>query len=295
MRILILGATGMLGHKMWQRLGEQFAECYATIRSPRTAVARYGLYDDDRVIDQLDVMNFEAVLRVLDDVRPGVVVNCIAVTKRREESTEPILSIELNAAFPHKLAQWTCSKGARLIHFSTDCVFDGRTGNYDESSPTNAEDIYGRTKALGEVGSAGALTLRTSLVGREIKERTELLEWFLAQRGRSVRGYRRALYTGVSTLWMTDLVSEVIRHFPDLSGIHQIAAPMLSKYALLVHARDAFGVDVDIQPDDSFVMLRNLNGSRFSSLTGIRVPDWRTMMAGLAADPTPYDSWSALG
>jgi len=171
-------------------------------------------------------------------------------------------------------------------------VFDGHTGNYDEASPTSANDLYGRTKVLGEVDATGSLTLRTSLIGRELKDRTELLEWFLAQHGKTIRGYRNALYTGVSTLWMSDLVVDILRRFPKLDGIYQVAAPVISKYDILLHARDAFHVDVEINPDDSFVMRRNLNGARFSAATNIAVPDWGTMMHALAADPTPYDQWS---
>jgi dTDP-4-dehydrorhamnose reductase len=293
MRVLILGATGMLGHKMWQRLRARFPDAFATMRGRREDFAHCGLFDTDHVIDRLDVLDVSALARTLEKIRPDAIVNCIAVTKRREQSDDPLASIELNAALPHRLARWSSSNGARLIHFSTDCVFDGCTGNYDESSLTNAADLYGRTKTLGEVERAGALTLRTSLVGRELKEKTELLEWFLSQRGKRIRGFRQVLYTGVSTVWMTDLVADILERFPDLSGIYQVASPVVSKLDLLRYARDAFDVDVDIEPDDSIVMKRNLNGGRFASATGISVPDWKSMMAALAADPTPYDAWSA--
>ena len=289
MRILVFGATGMLGHKMWQRLHQHFPDTFATMRSPYADFARCGLFQRDRIIDQLDVADFHAAVRILDDVRPNVIVNCIAITKRRGESADPLASIELNAALPHRLASWSQARGARLIHFSTDCVFNGQAGNYDESSPTTAEDLYGRTKALGEVDVVGVLTLRTSLIGRELKGRTELLEWLLAQGGRTIHGYRKALYTGVSTLFMSDLVIEILQQFPGLSGIYQVAAPVISKYELLRLARDAFRLDVDIQPDDSVVMRRNLNGIRFREATGIAVPHWSKMMDAIEADPTPYE------
>jgi len=292
MRILILGAAGMLGHKLWQRLNARFDNVYATLRTSRASYARYGLFDNPRVLEHVDAMDHVLIESVLAKVRPTEVINCVAVTKRREAAADPLTSIELNAALPHRLAIWAAENRARLIHFSTDCVFNGHSGGYDEDSPTNAEDLYGRTKALGEVSGDCALTLRTSFIGREISRGTELIEWFLSQRGKRIRGYRQALYTGVSTPWMADRVGDLIERQPRLAGLYQVASPMINKYELLTLARDAYNVDVEIDAEDSVVIRRNLNGQRFTEATGIVVPDWRQMMAGLAADPTPYDTWS---
>jgi dTDP-4-dehydrorhamnose reductase len=292
MRILILGVTGMLGHKLWQQLGARFPETHGTMRAPRREFARCGLFETDRIVDGVDAGRFCEVERVLERLRPDCIVNCIAVTKRRAKALEPLTCIELNAALPHRLGEWGARNGARLIHFSTDCVFDGRAGGYTEDSLTNAEDLYGRTKALGEVAAPGCLTLRTSFIGREIAAGTELLEWFLAQRGKRIRGYRRAHYTGVSTLYMAGLVAEIIENRPNLHGLYQVAAPTIDKYELLGLAKSAYNVDVEIDPDEATVVRRNLDGSRFERATGIRVPAWAQMMQALAADPTPYDRWS---
>jgi len=291
MRILILGATGMLGHKLWQRLSARFPDVYATMRAPRSAFTACGLFDSPRVIDRVDASEHGALERVLDDVRPGEIVNCIAVTKRREATDDALASIELNAALPHRLARWAQTNRARLVHFSTDCVFAGTTGSYTETSPTDAADVYGRTKALGEVAGPHALTLRTSFIGRELTRGTELLEWFLAQRGRTIRGWRKALYTGVSTVRMAEIVATLIERHPRLTGLLQVASPVISKYDLLGLAREAFAADVTIEPDDEHGERRNLDGRRFREATAIEVPDWRVMMAELAADPAPYDQW----
>jgi dTDP-4-dehydrorhamnose reductase len=293
MRILILGAAGMLGHKLWQRLNEGFDDVHASLRATRSSYARFGLFDSPKVHDGIDAADWAALERFLDRLRPAVVVNCIAVTKRREAAADSLASIELNAALPHRLSAWAEAERARLIHFSTDCVFDGRAGGYTEDSPTNAEDVYGKSKALGEVAGHCALTLRTSFIGREIGRGTELLEWFLAQRGRRIQGYRRALYTGVSTLWMAELVCELIERFPRLSGLYQVASPVVSKFELLGLAQKAYNLPVAIDPDDTVIALRNLDGARFRHATGIEVPSWERMMTELAADPTPYDRWSA--
>jgi dTDP-4-dehydrorhamnose reductase len=292
MRILILGASGMLGHKLWQQLRLRYAETYATLRVPKAAFARCGLFDDERVIDNVDAASFAVVQRVLGRMRPDAIINCVAVTKRREISTDALSSIELNAALPHRLANWAAQHASRVIHFSTDCVFDGRRGGYSEGDPTDAVDLYGRTKALGEVGAPGALTLRTSFIGREIIRGTELLEWFLAQRDRRIKGYRNALYTGVSTLWMAQLVGDLLERWRQLHGLYQVAAPMISKFDLLRLARNAYNLPVDIEADDDTVVRRNLDGSLFTRVTGIEVPGWPQMMSELAADPTPYERWS---
>ena len=290
MRILILGATGMLGHKLWQLLPQRFADTYATVRV-RPLLPGSRLFEDERVIAGVDCTDFPAVAGVLARIEPQVVVNCVALTKRREGSSNADASIALNACLPQQLAGWCGKHAARLIHFSTDCVFTGRTGGYTEKSVPDAEDLYGRSKALGEVAGDGALTLRSSFIGRELVHGTELLEWFLAQRGRRIQGYRQALYTGVSNLFMAQFVGDIIAVHPQLAGLYNLASEVVSKFDLLCLARDAFGLDIEIEPDDSFVCRRDLDGSRLQQALGIKPPSWREMMAGLAADATPYDRW----
>jgi dTDP-4-dehydrorhamnose reductase len=290
MRILILGATGMLGHKLWQLLPQRFPDTYATVRA-RPQLLGSRLFEDERVIAGVDCTDFRAVAGLLDRMAPQVIVNCVALTKRREGSARADASIALNALLPHQLAAWCADHGARLIHFSTDCVFTGRTGGYSEASMTDAEDLYGRSKALGEVAGDGALTLRSSFIGRELTRGTELLEWFLAQRGRRIKGYRQARYTGVSTIFMAQLVGDIITGYPHLAGLYNLASETVSKFELLCLARDAFRLDVEIEPDDTFVCRRDLDGSRLRQALGAAPPSWRDMMAGLAADATPYDLW----
>ena len=291
MRILILGGTGMLGHKLWQRLGARFPDTCTTIRGTRPDCRRFRIFDDPRVIENVDAANQDKLSAALDQALPNVIVNCVAVTKRRESPAGPAPSILLNAFLPHRLAEWTAANGARLITVSTDCVFDGKKGGYTEQDAPNAEDIYGRTKALGEVAYGDALTIRTSFIGRELDHGTELLEWFLGRAGRTVKGFRGALYTGISTLYFADLIGDIIEKCPRLRGLYQVTSEVISKYDLLCLARDAFGMDVKIEPDDTVAIKRNLNGEKFRRATGISTPSWSKMMNDLAADPTPYSDW----
>jgi dTDP-4-dehydrorhamnose reductase len=291
MRIVILGATGMLGHKLWQRLPQRFADTYAIIRRRRADPANHGLFSGNNVIDGVDMSDFPALAVALERARPDVIINCVAITKRRELMIDPLPSITLNALLPHQLAAWARRHAARLIHFSTDCVFDGKTGGYADADVTTAEDLYGRTKALGETGAPGTLTLRSSFIGRELTNGTELLEWFLGQRGHSIRGYRQALYTGVSSIYLSDLVADILVRHPGLSGLYNLASDTISKYDLLRLAREKYGIAVEITPDDTYVCRRNLDGSRLRSAIGTGPPSWDKMMAELAADQTPYDEW----
>jgi dTDP-4-dehydrorhamnose reductase len=294
MRILILGGTGMLGHKLWQRLSPRFPDTYVTVRKKRADYQRFGIFDDARVIENIDLSRQRYLLALLNQAAPDVIVNCVAITKRRQ-TLNPVSSIKLNAMLPHRLAAWANDNGGRVITISTDCVFDGQKGGYTEEDQPNAWDTYGRTKALGEVTYGNTVTLRTSFIGRELTSGTELLEWFLQQAGRTIKGYRGALYSGMSTLYFADVIADIIGKFPQLSGLYQVASPVVTKYELLCLARDAFGIKVNIEPDDAIILKRNLNGEKFRRATGIIVPPWSTMMNDLANDPTPYDEWKSSG
>ncbi|MCC7483961.1 MAG: SDR family oxidoreductase [Burkholderiales bacterium] len=292
MRLLILGATGLLGHKLWQRLPQTFPDTWALTRRPRAQLARYGLYGGERVLDAVDALDARALAGALEHARPDVILNCIGVTRRREHPDAVLASIESNAALPHRLAAWAGRRGARLVSFSTDCVFSGAAGGYDELAVPDATDLYGRTKALGEIGFAPhVLTLRASFIGREIGAGTELLEWFLANRGNRIRGFRGALYTGISTIELAGALARILAREPPLGGLYNLAGETITKYDLLCLARDAFGARVEIEPDDAFVCKRNLDGARLRGLLGWAPPPWSHMMAALAADPTPYEDW----
>ncbi len=181
-----------------------------------------------------------------------------------------------------------------MIHFSTDCVFDGSVGNYDETSDTTAQDVYGRTKALGELRCEAALTIRSSFVGRELVEFSELLEWFLAQRGKTIRGYTRTWYSGVSTIYLSHVVAEIMEKHSELSGLVQLAIPRpISKYDLLCLARDAFDIDVEIIPDESKLTKPTLNGERLQRLMNLQIPSWKEMMYELSQE-TMYAPVSAV-
>jgi dTDP-4-dehydrorhamnose reductase len=288
MRVLILGGSGMLGHKLWQRFAPRF-DAYVTFRGAPAAYARTGLFDPARSIGGVSAQDFDSLARAFAVARPEAVVNCVGVVKQDAAAKDPLTSIAVNSLFPHRLAQLARAAGARLIHLSTDCVFSGRGGGYDEAARPDAEDLYGRTKLLGEVGGEGCLTLRTSMIGRELSGAHGLLEWFLSQEGGRVRGFRRAVFSGFTTGALADLLARVVAEHPGLSGVRHAAADPIDKFELLSLVKATYGLRVEIEPDDSFLCDRSLDGSRFREETGIAAPPWPEMIRRMRDDATPYE------
>jgi dTDP-4-dehydrorhamnose reductase len=219
-------------------------------------------------------------VRAIAAVKPDVVVNCIGIVKQLDAAHDPVPSISVNALFPHRLAALVQAADARLLHVSTDCVFSGRGGGYTEADEPDPVDLYGRTKLLGEVVGAGALTVRTSIVGRELGTTQGLLEWFLAQSG-PVRGYARAIFSGVTTEALAEVLAEIAAHHSALSGVWHVASEPITKLELLHRLAHTFGHAVAIEPDDRLAIDRSLDGSRFVAATGIETPSWDDMLAQL--------------
>jgi len=283
-KLLVLGGAGMLGHKMVQALGPIFPETWWTSRNDRVI----SFLPQERWVNGLDVMDWPVVEALLERLRPVWVVNCVGVIKQRAAAASPIPSITVNALLPHRLADATARWGGRVVHFSTDCVFSGRRGHYTESDQSDAEDLYGRSKFLGEVATPNALTLRTSIIGRELANHQSLLDWFLLGGNTKVRGFRRVWWSGVTTNHLAGLVAEVIQRPEPLSGVYQVSSGRISKYDLLLRIRDAYGLRIEVDPDDGPANDRSLDGSRFAAATGYRCPSWEQLLAEVVRDPTPY-------
>lgn len=280
----------MLGHKILQSCGGRF-EAWATFRSDFDRYASLGLLDRAHALTGVDAMNFDTVERAVRQVRPDVVVNCIGVVKQLAEGHDPIISITVNALLPHRVAAICRDIGARMIHVSTDCVFSGRTGMYRESDPADAEDLYGRSKLLGEVDGDHALTLRTSIIGRELRSTTGLVEWFLSNRGGSVNGFSEAIYSGLTTLALSSLIGDLIATDDPLHGLYQVSSESINKYDLLVLLDRAFDADVMIRRSTEMRIDRSLDSTRFRQAAGWQPATWPAMVAALAQDPTPYELW----
>jgi dTDP-4-dehydrorhamnose reductase len=297
MRILILGGGGMLGHKAFQVLGERF-DAYATFREDADECAERPPFNGaarSRLLGGVDALDLDCVTHVLAEVKPDAVINCVGIVKQRDDAKRAVPSILVNALLPHQLADACAAGGIRLIHLSTDCVFSGTRGGYTEADYPDPVDLYGRTKLLGEIERPGCLTLRTSIIGWELSNRAGLLEWFASQRGRTVKGFRRAIYTGLSTAVLAHLLGDILLNRDDLTGLYHVVSSPINKHDLLLSLRNALGwQDISIEPDEEFRCDRSLAGARFEAVTGWQAPAWEEMVAGLAAERPAYERWRSL-
>lgn len=296
MEVLILGGAGMLGHKLFQHLRNQYPETHCTIRGSiqDPLLRNVELFHSGGVIENCDAADFCALESLLREYRPKVVINCIGIVKQRPEAKEAVASITVNSLLPHKLAEFCQRWGGRLIHFSTDCVFSGERGEYREEDLPDAQDLYGQTKALGEVTTGRALTLRTSIIGRELTHSESLLEWFLLQEHKRVSGYTRALYSGVTTNHMATVVTNLIENHPGLAGLYQVTSQKISKFDLLCLIRGGYKLDVKITPNPDLFCDRSMKGDKFAKATGYGCPSWPELIAELANDDTPYKEWKRI-
>jgi len=288
-RVLVIGGTGMLGHKVSQFLRDR-VDTWVTVRQAQVHAAP-GLFPGDRIIAGVNVDDFDAVVRACATARPTVIVNCVGIVKQLQAAADPIPSITINALLPHRLAALAREVGARTIHISTDCVFSGKRGNYSERDIPDATDLYGRTKLLGEIGGPGCLTVRTSIIGRELSATTGLLEWFLSQRGKRIEGYTGARFSGLTTSALAGVLADVIEHHPTLEGVYHVASEPIAKYDLLCRLNQAYGANTFIEPSDAVWIDRTLDDAVFREATGLEIPGWDAMIGALTADPSPYKEW----
>lgn len=276
MRILILGGDGMLGHQLLKHFASTH-EVRVTVRQELQTYAPFRLFNLANTFDRVDVRSFEGVSAVLTRFRPDAIVNAVGIVKQRAEAKAAIPSLEINSLFPHRLALLCREKAIRLVHMSTDCVFSGRAGNYKETDIADAEDLYGRSKLLGEVCDAPCVTLRTSMIGRELSRKTSLLEWFLAQRN-SIKGFRQAIFSGFTTIEMARILDHLLTSFPNASGLYHVSSAAISKYDLLNLVRTRLKLDIKIVPDEQFTCNLSLDSTHFRNDFSYTPPTWESMV-----------------
>lgn len=290
MKILILGSSGMLGHKLYQVLSQKF-NVIGSIRDNYQSIARYKFFKERTIISGIDAKNIKTVADLINSQNPQVVINCIGIIKSLQQSQGRLNNIWINSLFPHQLYKICRSKGIRLIHISTDCVFSGKTGNYKESDPADAEDIYGKTKYLGEIDEQHALTIRTSIIGRELSTSNNLVEWFLSNEGKQVNGYTSAIFSGFPTITFAKIIEKIIIEQQQLHGLYHISSEPISKFSLLTMIRDELKLNIDIVQYPHYHCDRSLDSSLFREKTGFKPLSWKKMIAEFAGDTRQYQQW----
>lgn len=221
-KVVVLGALGMAGHVIAKYLDE--TNEYEVFGIARAKDTKY-------IKKVLDAQNFEELEKYFEEIKPDIVINCIGILVAKSNS-DLTTAIIMNSYLPHFLSKLGNKLHYKLIHISTDCVFSGKIGDYKEDSFRDGDDNYARTKALGEVINKKDLTIRTSIIGPELKSNgTGLLHWFLNQNS-TITGYSRAFWSGVTTLELAKQTHEIIKQ--DIKGLFQLCPDdKISKFDLL--------------------------------------------------------------
>ncbi|MEA2080372.1 MAG: SDR family oxidoreductase [Pseudomonadota bacterium] len=280
-KILILGVTGMLGHTLYKEMSKQGDyDVYGTTRNASGLDDYFTNTERESIRSGVDTDNFDTVIKAIASVQPNIIINCIGIIKQLPIANDPLTAITVNAQLPHRISLVARSTDARFIHISTDCVFNGVKGNYTECDPSNAEDLYGRTKFLGEVSYPHCVTLRTSIIGHELKTEFSLIDWFMSQE-KEINGFTKAIYTGFPTVELVHIISNFVIPNKDLSGLYQVSSDAISKYDLLNIMKDVYKKDIKINPYDNFILDRSLNSDKFKSITGYKSPSWKSMLTDM--------------
>lgn len=274
MKILVLGITGMLGSAVFKALCD--TKQFQVWGSQRGNAPHPKLVDftSAGILTGLDVLDQDALVDAFAQVKPNVVINCVGLIKQLDQANDPLVALPINSMLPHRLLRLCEVANARLVHISTDCVFNGKKGNYLETDPSDAEDLYGKSKYIGELhNSPHAITLRTSIIGHELGTSFALLEWFLAQQG-SVKGFSKAIFSGVPTCELAHIVMNHVLPKPELHGLYHVAANPISKLDLLRLIAQVYGLNTAINPDNDLVIDRSLCAKRFEQASGYTPPEW---------------------
>lgn len=274
MRVLVLGVTGMLGYAVFHTFRENVnIEVWGTLRN-MNELSRYPSKIHSKLIHSVDVLDQDSLLNVFNQIKPHLIINCVGLIKQRGSAKDPLFVLPLNAIFPHRLAKLCALSQSRIIHISTDCVFSGRKGAYLESDLSDAEDLYGKSKFIGELTDLPhAITIRTSIIGHEYNSNYSLIDWFLSQTTQ-VKGYVNAIYSGIPTIELAHIIRDYIAPNKNLSGLYHVASKPINKYDLLRLVAEIYGKKIIIIPDEQMVVDRSLNSEQFSAATGYVAPSW---------------------
>lgn len=281
-RVAVLGASGMLGNAMLRLFGDSPGfDVFGTVRNG-SARRFFPAHLQDRIVAHVDVTDQDGLVKALGSIRPDVIINCVGVVKQLESAKDPLATLPINALLPHRLARLGSLIGARIVHVSTDCVFNGSRGNYTEADRSDADDLYGRSKLLGELDQPGSITLRTSIIGRELQGNHSLVDWFLSQTG-PVKGYRKAIFSGLPTCELARVVRDYVLPKPELSGLYHVSSAPIDKFTLLQEIAKQYGHNVEVIADDAVAIDRSLDSSRFRQATGYAPPAWPDLIATMRA------------
>ncbi|MCU7812877.1 MAG: SDR family oxidoreductase [Candidatus Thiodiazotropha sp. (ex Notomyrtea botanica)] len=284
MRILILGISGMLGNAIFRYFSNNSRhEVVGTLRTRRD-LAHFPVPWHDGIVVGIDVLHQDGLINLLSDVRPDVVINCVGLIKQLSSAKDPLVTLPINSLFPHRLSRLCKLANCRLIHISTDCVFSGRSGNYLESDLSDAEDLYGKSKHIGEVtDETNTITLRTSIIGHELHSDHALVDWFLTSSSQ-VNGFTKAIFSGLPTIELAHVIHDHVLPVSDLHGLFHVSTDPITKHDLLSLIASVYQKDIKIVPNEELVIDRSLNSDLFKSATGYQPPAWPELIKAMHND-----------
>ena len=282
MKILILGSNGLVGNTITRYFFEK--ENYQTIAILRdcTKLKLFHKKFHQKFLVIENILDYEETKKIIKSVKPDILINCLGITNKEMKINPMQIEkfITINSLFPHWLQRLCSNIDARLIHFSTDCIFSGNKGFYSENDIPDPPDIYGRSKLLGELNYENTLTIRKSVIGHELASKKGLLEWFLAQNN-YVQGYKNVIFSGITVLELARLIDTYIIPRSDLKGILNISGQSISKFDLLKILANVYNKSIEIIPNESMNINRTLNGSQFNKLTGYRISSWSSLIKSM--------------
>ena len=277
MKILVLGASGMIGSAIYKRLHvESYIDVYGGVRD-LSSKKFFPAALQENLENYGDLVNKESMIFALEKVQPEVVINCAGLTKHKKGADNPEIAMPINATMPHQCASACNDRNIRFIHISSDCGFSGANGGYVEADTPDALDIYGRSKAMGEVINGNALTLRTSTIGHELFTNYGLLEWFLSQDAECL-GFSRAIFSGLPNIVFADVIKDFVLPNPHLQGLYHVSADPITKYDLLKLIANIYGKKIEIKQDREFTIDRSLNYEKFRAATSYIPAVWSDLI-----------------
>jgi dTDP-4-dehydrorhamnose reductase len=285
MKIIFLGGTSSLAYKAYTLFSKNF-DTYVTFRNFNDKIRKTNYFDENKIINGFDAFETENISQVIKNLNPNIVINCIRLTKEMNDDSIRKNMIYINSLFPHILAGICTEINCKLIHFSTDCVFSGKKGNYSEGDFTDAENLYGKTKYLGEIDYGQHLTIRTSKVGKSLFGDNGLVDWFIneVKKGNEINGFTNAIYNGFSTTSLSRELLKIVKHNLKLKGLYHLSAEKISKYKLLLKISEKLNLNAKIKKYDKFYCDRSLNCSKYKKVTVFIPPDWKAMVEEITRD-----------
>ena len=289
MKVLVIGGSGMLGHKLIQNWKDKF-EVWTTIRSNYKHYENFRFLDRQKTVENINIEDIRFIEETIERIKPAVIVNAVGVIKQLPTAQDVIKTLTINSIFPHQLAEISRQIGSRLITVGTDCVFSGKKGAYVETDIPDAYDLYGKSKNLGEVTADNCLTIRTSIIGRELYTSHSLVEWFLSQEGTTVKGFVKAIFSGFPTVILADIIAQIITDHPKMEGLYHVSSDPINKFDLLQLIKKAYRIPIEIERFEDFDIDRSLDSTKFRRETGFAPLDWEEMIKRMTEDNEIYSN-----